>query len=322
MRNCTKIVSSWLHRLGTSQTETARRLFCDEITAWHTDAIQKLDKLGMSIVSLPLEQRRQLARTIIWCEEPWLSIIPKAAKAFETEFNKALAALPRPAVRTDVHVTYLPVDNSLWRASRSLRADGGAARINITIADFFLLDESGDVPRRLAKFLVGHCAQGRRPRKSEHEQRAFNQWMRSERVLEYVRTLEQHTSYSEYKAQGRTYDLAAMYTDVNREYFSNSLSQPELCWSRHQAYCRVGYYNSMKNSITISSALDFPEVPEYVVRFVLYHEMLHQEARLALMQDTKGKRSIHGADFRKAERKFTHYEEASAYLSALAKNRR
>jgi len=307
VRNLSRIVSGWLDRLAASRSVTARRLFCADIAAWRTSLLEELEKHSMSTASLSLEQQRQLARTLVWCDEPWLSIIPQAAEAFETELKKTLNVTSLFSLTQNVQVFYLPLDGSLWRFARN------SAGVTIAISDLFLLDESGDVPRRLARFLSG------RRRRSAQDRQTLKQWLGTERVLEYARTLERHTTYSSRNSRGKTYDLAALYAAINQEYFSGSLCPPELCWSRRQAHCRTGYYDSMKNCITLSRALDAPEVPEYVIRFVLYHEMLHQEARLALMGRT---RRAHDAAFRKAERKFTHYAEAEAYLKALARKKR
>ena len=321
MRNCTRIVSQWLSRLAASRSVTARNLFCADMTAWRAQLNEKLEKLGMNTASLPFDQQLQLARTVIWCEEPWLSIIPRAAEAFESELNKTLHAGPLPPVMTDVQVTYLPLGNSLWRTGRAVRADHGAARITIAITDLFLLDESGKAPRRLAKFLAKLYTQKSRADRSEssralQEKQALRRWVSSEKVLAYLQALERHTTYSSHQSRGQAYDLSALYDAVNREYFSGSLTPPELCWSRRQAVRRTGYYDPMKNTITLSLALDDPGVPEYVVRFILYHEMLHQEARFSLMEE---KRRVHDAAFRKAERRFAQYEEATAYLETLAR---
>jgi hypothetical protein len=216
----------------------------------------------------------------------------------------------------------------MWRIGTDARMDGSGDCPAFAITDLFLLDESGDVPRRLARFLMKSCTQSRRAARNRssssaaQDQRILSQWLHSERVLEYVQALERYTAYSVHTSRGRTYDLAKMYASINQEYFAGSLSQPELCWSRRQAFRRTGTYDLIRNCITISSALDAPDVPDYVVRFVLYHEMLHQEARLALMQDTNEKRDIHGKTFRTAERKFPQYEEASAYLETLARKKR
>jgi hypothetical protein len=65
----------------------------------------------------------------------------------------------------------------------------------------------------------------------------------------------------------------------------------------------------------ISRSLDVPEVPEFLVEYVLYHEMLHVKHRPRIIS---GRRINHHAAFRADERRFAYYAEAMAYLDRLA----
>jgi hypothetical protein len=181
------------------------------------------------------------------------------------------------------------------------------------------LDEK--VAGRLARFLAGR-------RRGRQEARFLKQWTGSETVLRYLFALESRIA----PAQGSpaspgarpntsaARDLYAIYADNNNTYFSGALTPPrQICWSRRSACCRTGYYNPMNNSITISRALSAPEVPEFIVAFVLYHEMLHQESRLTLLG---GQGRVHDKAFREAERKFSRYAEAVSWLKRLAEEKR
>jgi hypothetical protein len=56
-------------------------------------------------------------------------------------------------------------------------------------------------------------------------------------------------------------------------------------------------------------------VPEFLVEFVLYHEMLHMKHRPKL---SNGRRVYHTAAFRADERRFDYYDAAMAELEKLS----
>ena len=118
------------------------------------------------------------------------------------------------------------------------------------------------------------------------------------------------------RARGRTYDLHAIFEELNREYFCSAL-QVAITWGRSTNFRKnrtrivFGNYDHHQRVIRIHPALDSSHVPEYFVRFVVYHEMLH--AYLEPEKDADGRRRIHTPKFRKLERAFPHYEQAMAF---------
>nr|WP_242040447.1 hypothetical protein [Anabaena subtropica] len=64
----------------------------------------------------------------------------------------------------------------------------------------------------------------------------------------------------------------------------------------------------------ISSTLDDAKVPEFVVEFVLYHELLHKYHGTKWVQ---GRRMVHTQEFRTNESKFKFYNEALEWLKNL-----
>jgi hypothetical protein len=65
--------------------------------------------------------------------------------------------------------------------------------------------------------------------------------------------------------------------------------------------------------------LDSNDVPDYVVEYVLYHEMLHIKHPARLIN---GRRHRHTSAFRFDERKFVDYEKAQQWIERLARLRR
>ncbi|MBN3962444.1 M48 family peptidase [Nostoc sp. NMS8] len=114
--------------------------------------------------------------------------------------------------------------------------------------------------------------------------------------------------------QGKFYNLNDLFDKVNREYFAASLAKPRLAWSRINTYRKFGHYESARDRVVMSLTLDDPKVPEFVVEFVLYHELLHKYHGIKWVQ---GKRMVHTKEFRVSESQFKSYKEASRWLEKL-----
>ena len=116
------------------------------------------------------------------------------------------------------------------------------------------------------------------------------------------------------KSNGSFFNLTDIFDRINRDYFSGKLEKPVLSWSAHPNRHRMGTYNFKTDTIMINKALDQRKTPDYVIDFVMYHEMLHK----VLGYDTKGnRRRAHTTDFRKYEKSFPSYPEAEKYLNNL-----
>ena len=76
---------------------------------------------------------------------------------------------------------------------------------------------------------------------------------------------------------------------------------------------RLGHYDPAHEAIVLSRRLDNPLVPEYVVRYVLYHEMLHVQLGEDT-PDTSGRRRIHGPRFRLAEKRYPDSRRALDFI--------
>lgn len=111
--------------------------------------------------------------------------------------------------------------------------------------------------------------------------------------------------------EGSHHDLATLFARLNREYFDNALALPRLVWSRRPWRSQLGCFDPALNQIVINRRLDRPGVPEYVIAYVLYHEMLHQRHPTRYVQC---RRKFHPGAFRNRERQFTHYARAKRFL--------
>ena len=108
-------------------------------------------------------------------------------------------------------------------------------------------------------------------------------------------------------AIGRAYNLNQLFGRINRRYFNNELPVPTLTWSARKTKRILGHHDYVHGTIVISRSLDTADVPEFLVEFVLYHEMLHMKHRPKIVN---GRRLYHSAAFRADERRFDYYDAA------------
>ena len=120
-------------------------------------------------------------------------------------------------------------------------------------------------------------------------------------------------------AQGEVYDLDRLFRKLNRNYFDGQIPKPTITWSQRRTKSILGHHDRVFDSITVSKTLDSKDVPQFVVEYILYHEMLHIKHPAKLI---KGRRYYHTSAFRLDERKFPHYEQAQKWLDRQARLRR
>jgi hypothetical protein len=112
-------------------------------------------------------------------------------------------------------------------------------------------------------------------------------------------------------AQGSIYNLNELFHNINRQYFAGKMPQPRLTWSSILSHRKLGHYERTRDRIVISQTLDHKNIPQYLVEFILYHELLHKHHGIRWMN---GKCMIHTSEFKRSERKFQQFNEVEAFL--------
>ena len=116
--------------------------------------------------------------------------------------------------------------------------------------------------------------------------------------------------------RGRRYDLEEIFRKLNARYFGGQIAPARLGWSPHRSRSILGHYDSAHRSITVSRWFDSPDVPRFLVEYLVFHEMLH----IRLPVERNGhRRVIHSRAFREAERLFPQYEKARRKLAQMAR---
>lgn len=118
--------------------------------------------------------------------------------------------------------------------------------------------------------------------------------------------------------QGNTHHLDLSFNRVNQDYFESKISRPRLVWSSRLTYRKFGHYQWDIDTVMISQTLDHHLIPDYVVDYVMYHELLHKKLGARKLN---GRRSSHTKKFRNEEQKFKKYEKAKQVLNRLSRNK-
>jgi predicted metal-dependent hydrolase len=117
-------------------------------------------------------------------------------------------------------------------------------------------------------------------------------------------------------AQGKYHSLDEIYAELNRLHFNNQVEVRKLGWGSRRSWSRLGHYDPVHHTITISPTLDSPRVPKSALSYLLYHEMLH-----TLFHGTGGRKRHHTPEFNRAERAFPSYAEARKFLDHFSRTR-
>lgn len=190
--------------------------------------------------------------------------------------------------------------------THTIRLREGTARVRLS-------DVLKRAPRvvleAVAAILLGRLYRQRPPKDLVEIYRTFS-YARStrRRIFERRRRRARRAAHPPSSAH---HDLERLFERLNRLYFEGALSPPRLGWSRRLWRSQLGCFDPALNQILINRRLDRPGVPEYVVAYVLYHEMLHQRHPIRL---ARCRRKCHSAEFRRDEKQFAEYRRAIGFL--------
>jgi hypothetical protein len=203
-------------------------------------------------------------------------------------------------------VEYFPYAN-LMHTIR-LREDSALVRLSDLLCKAPLA-----VQEAAAAILLGRLYRRRPPKELLEAYRRFTMSHATRRRV--VRMRRSRGRKLESGPRGKVHDLSPMFTQLNRQYFSGRLRRPRLGWSGRAWRRQLGCFDPGLNQIVINVRLDRAEVPQFVVEYILYHEMLH--VKHPIRAASCGLQS-HSAAFRKEERRFREYERARRILERLA----
>jgi len=112
-------------------------------------------------------------------------------------------------------------------------------------------------------------------------------------------------------AQGKYHSLLDIYRELNDRYFNNQVDIRQIGWGPRRSWSRLGHYDPVHNTITVSPVLDSPQVPRRVVSYIVYHEILHT---LFTGGSEPGPKRHHSPEYRRTERAYPDYAAAKRFL--------
>ena len=196
----------------------------------------------------------------------------------------------------------------------TIRLRGG--RVYVRLSDI-CKEGPPDVLRALAFVMVARLLAKRTPQVHERIYRDYTLRPDVQRLSDIARRGRGRKLLS--SPQGRAYDLDRMFARLNRQYFGARIAKPIITWSQRKTRRILGHHDRVYHTITISKTLDSPDVPEWFVEYILYHEMLHIKHPARLMN---GRRYYHTGAFRIEERRFPYYQQAQRWLERIARQQR
>lgn len=151
-------------------------------------------------------------------------------------------------------------------------------------------------------------------RKANNKQMVLDETL-SEPYQEILSELDLLSGIVEHTA-GMRRNLAESFERVNRSYFNDSMNRPRLAWSQTFTFRKFGHYDRTHDAVVVSMSLDRKDVPEYVIDFIVYHELLHKKLG---SRWRNGRNFSHTSDFLRKEKQFRQYHESKAILNKLAR---
>jgi hypothetical protein len=136
--------------------------------------------------------------------------------------------------------------------------------------------------------------------------------------MDYSHLLNRKKIYT----QGTNYNLRQIYQELNGEYFDNLLKL-HITWfgkpsSRNKSRVTFGLFYDPLKLIKINRILDSPLFPDYVVSYVVYHEMLHSVC--PSYHDENGMHRIHTKEFKERETEYRYFERAQQWIREHQEN--
>jgi hypothetical protein len=187
-------------------------------------------------------------------------------------------------------------------------------RLREDTAHVRLSDVLGQAPRTVleaaAAILLGRLYRRRPPEELVETYRRFSYAQSTRRRLLLMR--QRRARKMEHRPAGAHHDMGPLFDQLNDVYFQSSLPRPRLGWSTRVWRTQLGCFDPALNQIVLNRQLDHEKVPEYVVAYVLYHEMLHLKHP---MRFARCRRESHSARFRSEEKSFTDYARAMRFLA-------
>ena len=180
--------------------------------------------------------------------------------------------------------------------SRPVEMVGTRERVNLRLHCFF-----EQAPAAIREDLVAWLRSGRRARRACERLDAWIDARLADLPPARPRLPRPQT-------RGEHFDLADLAAPLWETEFADELAdpitRPRLSWGRRgrvraRHSLQLGSYSPDDHLVRIHRVLDAPWVPDWFIRFLLFHELLHAAVPCPILPD--GRRLHHGPEFRARE---------------------
>ncbi|TGK35109.1 DUF45 domain-containing protein [Leptospira gomenensis] len=113
------------------------------------------------------------------------------------------------------------------------------------------------------------------------------------------------------RSESKNGRLREILDKLNTIHLSLNLSGTKIHWGKRKSKTRLGHYDPSQDMIVINPILANEFVPDYVLEYIVFHELLHVRFP---PRRKNGKNVIHGREFRAFEKKFPDYRRANLWL--------
>jgi len=214
------------------------------------------------------------------------------------------AALLEDELRRRVEVRFTSARRAVLHLEHPRR---GTPHLRVHMQRFF-----AESPNEVRAAVVAWLRSGRRARRAV---RVLDAWI-EERLAELWRDAPLRTPVV---TRGRAHDLARLADGLFQRELAHDFRGrvlPRLTWgrasrSRSRHSLRLGSYDYLSRLVRVHTVLDQPAVPDWFVRYVVFHELLHAALPSELGAD--GRRVHHGARFREREAAYPDTPRAYAW---------
>ncbi len=191
----------------------------------------------------------------------------------------------------------------------TVRQEGGRAVFNLNAA---FADAPEDAVRGIAGILLARLHRVR-------EEAIPEAWRKASRAFLAERPASA-TGRKHIEPVGAHRSLLESYLRVSLDMDLALPQVPRLSWSRTVAGHRFGHWDADHNVVVLSQILDDADVPEFVLDYVLYHELLHIVHPVRMGSGSR--RIVHSAAFRRDERRYPRWREGEEWIHKLARRHR
>lgn len=234
--------------------------------------------------------------------EKRLRLVPGGERLFQRMFTRLGCQGRPPHFAVEFH-PYADL-------THTIRLREGTA--NVRLSDV-LREARQAVREAAAAILLARLYRRRVPTELLDIYREFSYARATRRALLKLR--QKRARRAEHRPAGKYYDLGPLFSRLSRRYFRGTLNRPRLSWSSRAWRAQLGCFDPALSQIVLNRMLDRKEVPDYVVAYVLYHEMLHLKHP---MKFARCRRESHSPEFRREEKCFADYARAIKFLDRVS----